>query len=570
MKSRWIRRNSPNTGGIPGFDIVPLNLDKWFSLAVFRADDLCGEFLNIYDALNGPLPPSLRSPTQTEFLADSPVLPSEKGVYPVPHTHYEEHKQLRWVLRMMGHGATENWTQIPPAPPVCAATEFVMDSTAKYAAQVPALKYKIVWSGTTPPSPLPVLQINERQELFSSPTFVIVENTNVASAITVNVRLGVGVSSTTKPLVLPAGAIQIWGIGGGKDPAVLDAAAEGSVDVTLFTCSGGDSYVHQVPSLCYNIQWSGTPAPPVTLQNAQDKPLFDSPHFVLIKNLNIVQAITVNVKVAGTVLTPISLLGGQTKLCLFSPASVFEAPLSDADKANGATLALGSYLSVWFDISTVGLLSAQAPAAAYTISPNVPAGDLFFQDSAEAPLFKAVFDSYRYVLNAFPSAIIYIQNNGMDRLVKWRTTTATPTLGTLPANAFAELRWSGRLSDAPLMKIPDMGMAGILATERSATKSVVTLTVPSENYTMPATNKALHYNITCALPSIPTVTLTLDPTTFAFSTSAVFDNTSATTMVLAMSGATGSPAQWGAGKSAIVNWGGVPPTGSGAHEIIVL
>lgn len=201
-----------------GYLISPVSLNKWFPNAVLTADDLKNEFLNIYESLTGPLPTSLFDQTQESFLSDSPVLPID-GNYPIPTTHYDEHRQLKWVLRMLGHGTTDHWCQVPDIAPRFSVIEFVCDSTETYTAQVTAIKYKIEWAGD--PQPEIILQTAAQEVLFSSPVIVFIENTSAAGSVTVGVRVGTSVEN----IIIPSMTTQSWGIGAGEIPKLLQAGA---------------------------------------------------------------------------------------------------------------------------------------------------------------------------------------------------------------------------------------------------------------------------------------------------------------------------------------------------------
>ncbi len=355
---------------------------------------------------------------------------------------------MRW-LSPKSWSMLKSWTQIPPAPPVCAATEFVMDSSTTYSAQVPALKYKIVWNGS--PQPPITLQINERQELFSSPTVVIVENANASNLVTVGVRQGIGSSSTVSSFNLPPCGVGTWGIGGRKVPTMLGMASGADVVVTAFACVDEATYLHQVPALYYNIIWTGSSPPPVTLQNALNKPLFDSPHFVIIRNSNAAGPITIKVKLGDGTVTSIVLLSGQARLCLLSSASAGGAPLFDADRATSAVFGLTGYLNKYFEISSVMLCSLQEPAATYNITVQT-SSDICFQGAGETPLFKEAFSDF-HLGALLGNVILEVKNNNLDRYVTWRTSQGVANLGTLHGGDHAKLIWNGKLLDAPVMNI---------------------------------------------------------------------------------------------------------------------
>lgn len=132
-----------------GYNVTPLNLEKWFANSVLMAEDLKGEFINMYTALSSDIPLSLAEQTQEELLSESPVEPYPDGSYPIPLTHFDEHRQLRWAIRKLGHGTTNHWCE--PATLVHSLTSsvFVIHDQATANSQDPAGTYIIVLNDDT-------------------------------------------------------------------------------------------------------------------------------------------------------------------------------------------------------------------------------------------------------------------------------------------------------------------------------------------------------------------------------------------------------------------------------------
>lgn len=141
---RSYTRSQNNQRG--GYDISPLNLQKWFANALLMAEDLKGEFMNIYTALKRDIPLSLSEQTQEELLSDSPVEPSPSGIYPRPATHFDEHRQLRWAIRMLGHGTTTHWCEPATLIHNLTSSVFVIHNEATTTSQDPAGTYIIVFN----------------------------------------------------------------------------------------------------------------------------------------------------------------------------------------------------------------------------------------------------------------------------------------------------------------------------------------------------------------------------------------------------------------------------------------
>lgn len=557
---------------IVGYDIQPLNLDKWFTNAIFMAEDIKGEFENIYNALQGPIPISLSHQTQDEFLADSPVVPNE-GIYPIPVTHFEEHQQIRWVLRMMGHGTTDYWCQIPQAAVIYKTIDFLCDDATSWVAQQPALRYKISWTGETKPEV--ILQMNIYQALFDTPAFIFIENCN-GESLDIKIRVGTGVGvEKTREFDVTIGALnsQVWGVGGPftEDPELLQQHSPGSAGIARFTCNTVETYAAQVSALEYIFDFVEDPTPTITLQTAGLLPLFTAPAFVVLTN-NLTVPATVNVMLPDETTPSIVLPAGSSQLYEFGIDAAPTLPALDVSYAEEASHAVSADIATqavnaeWaiqsrvggtYLIDTVGKLTSQVAAEIYIVT---QVGDIDLQAGTN-PLFGGN--------NLYASKITII--NLLDTpigVIRWRNANGLQVIASdFPKHRIGIFYWDGQLIGIPDQAVYGSTSAGDYMEIREKTKGVTTLTVSDMTYTVPTGTLAQCYYLNTSLDN-PGV----DFGAAGWVYPAVFHvkNISTHLMSIALTGAAGSPLGLGGGLSAVIYYGGLADYGGGSSEIVLL
>lgn len=212
-------------GRSPGLGVPPINLEKWYALAVLTAEDLVGEFNNVYSALNGPLTPSNTEQTQAEYLeTEFADKDPDSGLYPIESSHWQEHLHLRWAIQQRGDA--KHWCEVP-SPTEAAREEINVTLTETPLLSVPtSLKYTFLWSGTEQPDF--VIQKSILEELFGYVAIVFLENTNKDKELVVKIRVGDNARTKLVDITIPAGGSESYGIGNGQDPERLTIKSSSS------------------------------------------------------------------------------------------------------------------------------------------------------------------------------------------------------------------------------------------------------------------------------------------------------------------------------------------------------